>query len=416
MDVVYNHLGPEGNYLGEFGHYFTDRYHTPWGKAINFDCQDSDEVRRFFVENALFWIDEYHVDSLRLDAVHAIFDRTAISFLQELADAVRREGARLGRNVFTIAESSLNDARLVTPRDAGGMDIDAQWCNDLHHALHTQITPERAGYYADFAGRADLAKACREGFVLDGRYSLYRGRRHGNSARHIDPKRLVVFAQNHDQVGNRPGGDRLAQLASLEELKLAASVILLSPYLPLLFMGEEYAETAPFLFFTSYSDTRVIESVRRGRTEFFSRLGWSGGSADPQAEEAFLRSKLDHSQKLTGHHAILREYYKTLVRIRRHETIFSNSHRDRIEVVDIASASVIAVRQWNAHDELVTIFHFGSEPASATGCIPSGTWEKLVDSAETRWQGPGSTLPPRLESLEQAELLVTPKSAVAFAR
>jgi maltooligosyltrehalose trehalohydrolase len=296
MDAVYNHVGPEGNYLADFGDYFTDRHHTPWGQAVNFDDAGSDEVRRFFIENALCWIDEYHIDALRLDAVHAIYDFSAKTFLRELADAVRLEGERLNRRVYTIAESCLNDTRLIDPPEQGGFGLDAQWSDDLHHALRTELTDERGGYYVDYQGFPNLAKAYRAGFVQDGTYSEYRRRRHGNSAKHVNPIKLVVCSQNHDQVGNRLLGERLTELVSFEQQKLAAASIILSPYLPMLFMGEEYAETAPFQFFISHTDPDLVRAVREGRKEEFARFEWNQEPPDPQDEATFLRCKLNHKR------------------------------------------------------------------------------------------------------------------------
>lgn len=245
LDVVYNHLGPEGNTLGDFGPYFSERYRSPWGPALNFDGPGSDEVRRFFIENALAWITDYHVDALRLDALHAILDLSAYPFLAELAAAVRERAARLHRRVYLIAESDLNDPKLVRPPEVGGYGLDAQWNDDFHHALHALLTGERTGYYEDFGTVAHLARAFTEGYVYTGQYSVYRRRRHGVPARALPAHAFAVFAQNHDQVGNRMRGERLSALVPFEALKLAAAVVLLSPYLPLLFMGEEYGETAP---------------------------------------------------------------------------------------------------------------------------------------------------------------------------
>jgi maltooligosyltrehalose trehalohydrolase len=270
LDVVYNHLGPEGNYLCDFGPYFTDRYHTPWGAAINFDGPDSDAVRRFFIENALSWVTEFRLDALRLDAVHGIFDFSALHFLQELAAAVHEQAERLNRRIYVIAESDLNDVRLVSSPELGGYGLDAQWNDDFHHALHTLLTGERTGYYEDFGRIQDLAKAFAEGFVYSGAYSPARRRRHGNTSKDLAADRFVVCAQNHDQVGNRLKGDRLSALVSFEGLKLAAAVVLLSPFIPLLFMGEEYGETAPFPYFVSHSDPDLIEVVRRGRRAEFA--------------------------------------------------------------------------------------------------------------------------------------------------
>jgi len=414
MDVVYNHIGPEGNYLAEFGHYFTDRYHTPWGKAINFDDHDSDEVRRYFIENALYWIDEYHVDALRLDAVHAIFDFSARPFLQELADAVRLEGERLNRNVYTIAESSLSDARLIASKELGGCGIDSQWCDDLHHAIRTALTDEQGGYFADFHGFDDVVKAYRDGFVQDGGYSEYRGRRHGNSAQDVDPIKLVVCAQNHDQVGNRLMGERLTELVSFEQLKLAAALVILSPCQPMLFMGEEYAETARFQFFISHTDPALVEAVRRGRKAEFERFRWQHEPTDPQDEATFERCKLNHSLKQKGHHRTLREYYKRLVELRKSEPSLAFPDRQRTEVSVVAPGTAMAVRRWSARGEVHTLFHFGLEPVVATANMPPGAWDKVFDSADTEWNGPGSSLPARIESSGDTRISLKPHSVAVY--
>lgn len=240
LDVVYNHLGPEGNYLGRFGPYFTGRYRTPWGKAVNFDGPYSDEVRHFFIENALYWVEEFHVDGLRLDAVHGIFDFSARHFLTDLCEEVHSHARRLGREVAVIAESDLNDARIISPPEMGGYGLDAQWDDDFHHALHTLLTGEDKGYYEDFGKTEHLEKAFREGFVYTGQYSRYRKRRHGNSPKNRPPSQFIVFSQSHDQVGNRMAGDRPDLTLSFEKMKLAAGVVIFSPFIPLLFMGEEY--------------------------------------------------------------------------------------------------------------------------------------------------------------------------------
>jgi maltooligosyltrehalose trehalohydrolase len=263
LDVVYNHLGPEGNYLRDFGPYFTDRYKSVWGSAINFDGPDSDPVRRFFIENALYWVMEFHIDALRIDAVHTILDFSAYPFLEELALVVRDQAKQLNRGIYFIVESDLNDTRVIRPRVVGGYGLDAQWNDDFHHALHTLLTRERRGYYQDFGQLRNLAKAFREGFVYSGEYSPYRRRRHGNPSRDIPAHQFVVFAQNHDQVGNRMRGERLSELVCLERTKLTAGVVLLSPFIPLLFMGEEYGETAPFPYFVSHSDPALVATPTR---------------------------------------------------------------------------------------------------------------------------------------------------------
>ena len=288
LDVVYNHLGPEGNYLQDFGPYFTDRYKTPWGAALNFDGPDSDEVRRFFVDNALHWLTDYHVDGLRLDAIHGIFDFGARHILAELSDAFHAEAARLGRRAWLVGESDLNDPRVIQPTAAGGLGLDAQWSDDFHHAQHVLATGNRRGYFVDFGGAAHLAKAISEGFVYDGQPSAYRRRRHGAPAAGAPGERFVAFNQNHDQIANACQGRRLAQLVGLERQKVAATVLFSTPALPLLFHGEEYAEDAPFDYFTSHGDPALAEAVRQGRHQEYLHLLEEGTDvgiwADPQAD------------------------------------------------------------------------------------------------------------------------------------
>jgi len=393
LDVVYNHLGPEGNYLTSFGPYFTDRYHTPWGAAINFDGPDSDEVRRFFIENALYWVTEFRLDALRLDAVHGIFDFSAFHFLQELASAVHDQAERLNRRIYVIAESDLNDARLVRSPDLGGYGLDAQWNDDFHHALHTLLTGERTGYYEDFGRLQDLAKAFAEGFVYSGACSPARRRRHGNSSKDLAAQRFVVCAQNHDQVGNRLKGDRLSALVSFEGLKLAAAVVLLSPFIPLLFMGEEYGETAPFPYFVSHSDPDLIEAVRRGRREEFAHFQWSDEPPDPQEEATRQSASLDHSLRHQGKHRILYELYKELITLRNETRAGPGLSKERLEVVCLKRESTLAVRRWGREEQVAAIFHFGDTAASVNVPLPHGRWVKRLASGEERWHGPGTDLP-----------------------
>ena len=309
LDVVYNHIGPEGNYVWDFGPYFTDRYRTPWGRAINFDGAFSDEVRNYFINNALHWVREYHLDALRIDAIHGIFDFSAKHFLQELGEAVHLEAEALGRSVYVIPESDLNDVRVINPAEIGGYGLDAQWNDDFHHALHALITGELKGYYEDFGKVEQLEKSLREGFIYSGQYSCFRKRRHGNDSKERPAHQFVVFSQNHDQVGNRMLGDRISKLASFEALKLAAGLVILSPSLPLLFMGEEYGEDAPFLYFVSHEDMDLIEAVRTGRKEEFKPFSWEGEPPDPQSEETFRASKLDWQKRTQGHHHVLLGFY-----------------------------------------------------------------------------------------------------------
>lgn len=409
LDVVYNHLGPEGNYLGRFGPYFTDRYRTPWGPAVNFDGPDSDQVRRYFIGNALYWIAEFHIDALRLDAVHAIFDQSAYPFLEELGDTIHREADRLGRPVLVIAESDLNDPRLLREKERGGLALDAQWNDEFHHALRGLLTADRAGYYVDFGNLAHLVKAWREGYVHTGQYSAHRRRRHGRPATDVPPRRLVVCSQNHDQVGNRARGERLTQLVSFESLKLAAACALLSPFVPLLFMGEEYGETAPFLYFVSHSDPDLIAAVRHGRKEEFAAFAWQGEPPDPQADETFLKSKLNLTLGEEGRHRILLDYYRELIRLRKTVPSLARLTRERMKVEAVDERRVMSVRRAAGGDEIACWFHFGEAPAIVPA--PPGRWRKLLDSSEDRWGGPGSTLPGLLDSPDFA---LPPQTVVLY--
>lgn len=416
LDVVYNHLGPEGNYLGDYGCYFTERYRTPWGAAMNFDGPMSDEVRRFFIESALYWITECRIDALRLDALHAILDHSAQTFLKDLADAVHEQAEKLNRRVYLLAESDLNDVRLINPPELGGFGLDAHWLDDFHHALHSLLTGECAGYYQDFGEVRHLAKAFREGFIYDGGYSPFRRRRHGSSSRHIAAHRFVAFAQNHDQIGNRMFGERLSRLVSLEGLKLAAGVVILSPFIPLLFMGEEYGESAPFQYFTSFLDETLVEAVRKGRQEEFQAFQVAGKPPDPQDEATFRRSILNHGLKTQEPHRTLREFYRELLRLRREVPALGHLSKLHQEVQGYERRQVLWVRRWYGTDEALGIFHFGSAAREMTIPMPAGAWQKLLDSAEKRWLGPGSPAPETLTASGEVSLTLSPQAFVLFAQ
>lgn len=416
LDVVYNHLGPEGNYLSAYGPYFTERYRTPWGPALNFDGPDSDEVRRFFIENALFWGSEYHIDALRLDALHAIVDLSPQPFLAELAETVHRARECWNRKFYLMAESDLNDVRLLRSPDLGGFGLDAHWNDDFHHALHTRLTNEQTGYYQDFVSLEQLAKAWREGFIYSGEYSPYRRRRQGSSSRDIPAERLVVFAQNHDQVGNRLGGERLSQLVSFEALKLSAGLVLLSPFLPLLFMGEEYGEVAPFWYFVSHSDPALIEAVRQGRKEEFAAFAWLGEPPDPQDEQTFIQAKLDHHLRQQGKHKVLWEFYRELLRLRQELNLLTDLGRQDREVQEYEKEKVLLVRLNGEIAQAVMIFYFGKEPLDMPLTWPKGGWRKRLDSAETLWGGAGSQAPPVIQSDNETCLRLSPLSLMVYLR
>jgi maltooligosyltrehalose trehalohydrolase len=412
LDVVYNHLGPEGNYLARFGPYFTDFYHTPWGEAINFDRAQSDHVRRYFIENALQWVEDFHFDALRLDAVHAITDTSAQPFLGELAAAVHRRAAELGRRIYLFPESDLNDARIVSSDPVCGYGLDAAWNDDFHHCIHTLLTNERQGYYGDFGSTAQLARAFSEGFVYSGQESKYRGRRHGNSSKSLGAEKFVVFAQNHDQVGNRRLGERLSSLVSFEGLKVAAGLVLLSPFLPLLFMGEEYGETTPFLYFVSHGDPALIEAVRKGRREEFSRFAWEGDIPDPQDESTFARSRIEWNSRCAESHAVLREFYKELLQLRREDPVFCRHDKNNLEAVPFDSPKALSLRRWHDSHQRLAIFTFEKNSAPVRISLPEGAWEKLLDSSDSRWNGPGTGAPDRIESSGEVRLTLP---ALSFA-
>ena len=414
LDVVYNHLGPEGNYLRDFGPYFTDRYKTPWGESVNFDGPRSDEVRRFFIENALSWITDFHVDALRLDAIHAILDFSAQPFLEDLALAVREQAERLNRQVHLIAESDLNDTRPIRARDLGGYGLDAQWNDDFHHALHTLLTGEQTGYYCDFGKVRDLAKAWRNGYIYDGEHSPYRRRRHGNSSGPIPAHRFFVFSQNHDQVGNRMLGERLTSLVPWEGLKMAAGAVLLSPFIPLLFMGEEYGESAPFQYFISHSDPDLVEAVRRGRREEFSAFQWRGETPDPQSEETFLRCKLNHTLGREEDNRILREFYRELIRLRNRLSPLAFLSKEHLEALVLEKEKVLWIRRWRGEEEVFVAFNFGPSRVSVSLPVPPGSWRRELDSEGEEWKGRGSLNPDPLYSEGQVLLSLHPRSFVLF--
>ena len=319
LDVVYNHLGPEGNYAGRFGPYFTSRYHTPWGQAINFDGRDSEPVRRFFIDAARQWIADFHIDGLRLDAVQTMYDLGARPILAELAESVHQAAAAYGRSAVVIAETNQNDVRMVKSPEQGGLGLDGVWSDDFHHAVHSWLTGEVEGYYSDFGGAEPIVKVLNDAFVYDGAYSRYRGHRHGNRVGDCSRERFVVAIQNHDQVGNRSGSERLSALASPEAVRAAAALMLLSPFTPMLFMGEEYGETRPFPFFSSFGDADLIEAVRRGRREEFAALAfrWGHEPMDSHAEETFVAAVLRWEWPSGSMHDGLRRLYRTLLAARR---------------------------------------------------------------------------------------------------
>ncbi len=409
LDVVYNHLGPEGNYLGDFGPYFTDRYWTPWGAAINYDGPDSDEVRRYIIDNALHWITEYHIDGLRLDAVHSIYDFGARHILRELTDAVHAQAERLGRSALVIAESDLNDIRIIAPPEEGGYGLDAQWNDDFHHALHALLTGERDGYYQDFGRLDQVATAMQDGFVYTGQRSAYRRRRHGSVSRGRPPSRFVVFAQNHDQVGNRARGDRLSTLISFDALKVAAAAVLLAPNIPLLFMGEEYGERAPFLYFIDHGDPGLVEAVRRGRKAEFAAFGWTGDIPDPQDPTTFERSRVRPGKPTDPQQAALLRWYCRLIALRRSVLALAASESSeaghRVQTDD--AQQILTLHRWAADGSAALIcLGFNKEPASFNLHPPQGTWRLALCSEAADFGGSGEDRWPKELAPEHGDAAV----------
>jgi maltooligosyltrehalose trehalohydrolase len=405
LDVVYNHLGPEGNYLHDYAPYFTDKYKTPWGNAINFDDEYSDEVRNYFIENALHWFEKYHINALRLDAIDTIYDMGAKHFLSELAERVQELNRRSGRERYLIAESDLNDIRVIQSPKIGGYGIHAQWSDDFHHSLHSLLTGEKKGYYMDFGKTAHLAKAINENFVNNGRYSYYRKRKHGNSAKELPPYQFVICAQNHDQIGNRMMGERLSQLVSFEAQKLTAGVLLLSPNIPLLFMGQEYGEKAPFLYFVDHGDENLIKGVQEGRKAEFREFNWQGEPPDPQSSDTFEKSILNWDKRTEGEHETLLRFNQKLLSMRKDFPALINMEKGNHRASAIEEDKIILMHRWYKDNEIFGVFSFNENSVELAVDFPAGKWRKILDSVDNQWDGPGGSLPDEAESQNSVELL-----------
>ncbi|MFP5351276.1 MAG: malto-oligosyltrehalose trehalohydrolase, partial [Actinomycetota bacterium] len=396
MDVVYNHLGPAGNYLGSFGPYFTDRYATPWGQAVNFDGPGSAAARAFFIENALMWLDDYHCDGLRIDAVHAILDTSATHILEEIAINVERLENHLGRDLFLIAESDLNDPRLIQRREAGGYGLDAQWSDDFHHALHSVVTGETAGYYADFGSVGHLAMALEEAFVYAGRYSPFRDRVHGRAPTGIPGTRFLGYIQNHDQVGNRAKGERLSAMVPTELCKVAAAVVLTAPFVPMLFQGEEWGASTPFQYFTSHPDQDLGRAVSEGRKREFEAFGWDPDEIpDPQDPETFTRSKLKWDELERAPHSELLEWYRDLIALRK-------------RMPELGDGDLAAVMTFFDEDQRALVIqrggitvacNFSDSPAEVPAERGDRTELLMASGDKPQWSGEVLVLPPTSVSI-----------------
>ena len=417
LDVVYNHLGPEGNYLARFGPYFNHCYKTGWGDALNFDGEHADQVRRFFIENALYWQSDFHMDALRLDAVHTIRDFSATPFLRELSLATAAASEQTHRPFYLIAESDLNDRRVISPAEGNGWGIHSQWSDDFHHCLHVLLTGERMGYYQDFGGASMLAKVYREAYAFTGQYSPFRRRRHGNSPAKNAYEQFVVCSQNHDQVGNRMSGERLSQLVSFESLKVAAAAVILSPFVPLLFMGEEYGEKAPFLYFTSHTEPNLVQAVRAGRAEEFAAFKWLGAVPDPQDDATFAKSRIHLRLPESEHESrLLLNYYRELIRLRKSHPAIHAADRTSVEAFAVEHPPVVLVRYFRDGDELVLLLSFAESPGYSNLLFPEGRWRKLLDSQEKSWGGNGAKESVEILSNGRLDMSIVPRSAALFER
>ncbi|RYY86934.1 MAG: malto-oligosyltrehalose trehalohydrolase [Chitinophagaceae bacterium] len=390
LDVVYNHLGPEGNYLGAYGPYFTDKYQTPWGPALNFDDAWSDGVRRYFIENALMWFRDFHIDALRLDAVHAIKDFGASHFLRDLRLCVDRLMERSGRRHYLIVECDLNDPRYIDPIAGKGFGMHSQWIDEFHHALRVAATGEQSGYYSDFTGLTHLAKAYRDAYVYDGQWSEHRKKHFGQAALGNPGAQFIVFSQNHDQVGNRMLGERSSALVSFEMLKLMAGAVFVAPFLPMLWMGEEWGEPNPFLYFVSHTDPELAAAVREGRRKEFAAFHAEADAPDPVSEETFLRSKLQWQLTGEGHHATLLSFYRTLVRLRKSLPAMSTLHRETVVVEAYEKTGTLTLQRQGSGQTLLCLMNFSKGVQTFALPVCDSSWNLKLYSAGSAWGGAGS--------------------------
>ena len=388
LDVVYNHLGPEGNYLGAFAPYFTDKYNTPWGKALNFDDAWNYGVRRYFIENVLMWFRDFHIDALRMDAVHAIKDFSPDHILKEIKHYVNQLMLETGRKHYLIVECDLNDVRFINPLHEDGYGMDAQWVDEFHHALRVTAGQERSGYYGDFEGISHLAKSYNDAYVYDGIYSPGRAKIFGTKASKNQGHQFVVFSQNHDQVGNRMLGERTSQLQSFEMQKLLAGAVLVSPFLPMLFMGEEWAEPNPFLYFVSHTDPALIEGVRKGRKAEFAAFHAQGEAPDPQAEETFKQSKLQWNLLEEEHHQTMFRYYQRLIWLRKQHPVLKQLNRNQMEVHCNEEQQTVVLYRWEGSHQLLAVMNFSKMQQLVMLPNYNANWQKLLDSADPLWKGP----------------------------
>jgi maltooligosyltrehalose trehalohydrolase len=410
LDVVYNHFGPEGNYSSVFGYYFSGKYSTPWGQPVNFDGAHSDGVRNFVVQNALMWCRDFHMDGLRLDAVHAIYDFSARHIMQELAENIQELGKETGREYSLIAESHLNDVRYIKPVSAGGYGLDGQWSDDFHHAVHTLATGEKNGYYADYGEPGQLSKAMKDAFIFDGVYSKFRKKTYGNSTRDSEGWQFVIFSQNHDQVGNRLHGDRLISAAGFELAKVVAATMFLAPNVPMLFMGEEYGERNPFYYFVSHLDPELNRLVREGRKMEFSDF-YDEEARDPDDAETFDASRLSWNIDEDDEKKGMFGFYKELIRLRKSHQVLRNTDKENLEIKN--DDKVFHLERWHDHHRIVAFFNYGDQ-AKEYNYAPAHNhkMKKMIDSGDLQWKGSGNTYPHSLH--KKQTVFILEKSVVVY--
>ncbi len=408
LDVVYNHLGPEGNCLADFGPYFTEKYKIPWGKAINFDDAWCDGVRNFFIRNALMWFEQYHIDGLRLDAIQTIKDTGAKHFLKELAEETHTLNDITGIKHFLIAESNLNDAQVITPWSMNGYGVDAQWCDDFHHALHAYLTGERQGYYQDFGRIEDLQKTMRDAFVHDWKYSSFRKKAFGNNPEHCLSKQFVVYSQNHDQVGNRMPCGRLSKMLPYQKQKLAAATVILSPYIPLLFMGEEYAEKNPFFYFIDHKDEKLVEAVKRGRKNELRAFGWKEDTPDPQAIDTYKQSWLSwNNNNADAKKTFL--FYKSLIALKKE---INKAPLLKVKENMVERSGNLFILLHRLKDKVILVLmNFGNDEVQYTMPGTALTYKKAIDSEDPCFGGEEG-LPSNIKATDTISL--QPHAIVAY--
>ena len=411
LDVVFNHIGPEGNHLENFAPYFTDKYHTPWGNAINFDDAWCDGVRNYYIENALMWFRDFHIDALRMDAVHAIKDFGPVHILQEMKQETDVLIQESGKNYYLIAELDLNDTRFINPINKGGFGLDSQWIDEFHHALRVSSGQPKTGYYADFDGTTSLAKSFQDAYVYDGTYSDHRKKKFGVKTFDNPGQQFVVFSQNHDHVGNRMLGERTSALVSFEMQKLLAGAVLVSPYLPMLFMGEEYGETNPFQYFVSHTDPELADAVRKGRKREFEAFHIEGDAPDPMSEDTFNKSKLQWGLTEQEPHKTMLSYYKKLIALRKHEAALHVLNRKDVSVDHFSDQKTIVLQRQHKMQHTICLMNFSKKSQQIHVPVFAPQWFKLIASSDLKWKGAEDL--PRIIA-EEISLTLPPESFTLY--